>query len=268
MKRIALRLAYEGTTYHGWAPQPGRDTVCGRLIGAVKDLTGTGDVMITGASRTDAGVHALDNLAVFDTEADLSEKAWVKALNVRLPRTISVTAAAFVPDDFSPHRAVKKKTYVYSIDRGETANPLLRTTTAHIYGPMDLCAMNEAAGFLVGSHDFTSFCNVKSQVEDKVRIIYALNWTETLMYGSPVMTMRVTGNGFLYNMVRIIAGTLIEVGRGRKSIEEVEEALSALDRTRAGMTAPASGLMLERLYLTGDAETLFNVKREKSNAPF
>ncbi|HHV13253.1 MAG TPA: tRNA pseudouridine(38-40) synthase TruA [Clostridiales bacterium] len=242
MKRIKLEVAYDGTAYCGWQIQPGQPTVEAELNRALTQLLGE-DIAVIGASRTDSGVHALGNVAVFDTESRIPAEKICLALNQRLPEDIRVQTSVQVPGDFHPRRIESRKTYEYRILNRSIALPTQRLYACHIYYDMDLSKMQAAAGYLVGEHDFKSFCSVKTQALDTVRTIYRL----TAGRDGDTITISVTGNGFLYNMVRIIAGTLIEVGRGAYPPEKVKDILQAYDRNYAGPTAPAQGLTLVRI---------------------
>lgn len=239
MKRVMLTVAYDGTNYHGWQVQPNGETIEGILNRCLSELLGK-DVAVTGASRTDAGVHALGNIAVFDTDSPIPADKMAYALNRRLPEDIKVQKSEEVDGDFHPRHAVSHKTYEYRIYCAPFPMPVRRLYSHFTYVPMDIGSMQEAAKYLVGIHDFKSFCSTEAQVETTVRQIDSLKVT---MEGKEIM-IRVTGRGFLYNMVRIIAGTLMEVGRGQIAPEEVKGILDARNRQAAGPTAPACGLTL------------------------
>ena len=237
--RILLVVAYDGTEYHGWQVQDNARTIEGELNDALKRLTGT-EVEIIGASRTDAGVHGLSNLAVFDSQMSIPPEKYAYALNSMLPPDIRVRESMQVEDDFHPRKRKTSKTYRYSIDCEPIANPLKTRYAHHIYGDINIDWMSQAAQHLCGEHDFTSFCSVNGTALSNVRNVYEISVTAN---GTDIY-IDVTGGGFLYNMVRIIAGTLIEVGRGRIAPDEVKDILDACDRTKAGPTAPACGLTL------------------------
>lgn len=239
MKRIKLTIAYDGTNYCGWQIQPNGITVEEVINKALQKLTGE-QILVIGASRTDSGVHALGNVAVFDTETSIPADRIALALNQRLPEDIVVTKSEEVPLDFHPRYCDCSKTYEYHIVNTKIPVPTKRLTNYFVSYRLDLEKMRQAASYLVGEHDFVSFCNVRTDVENTVRTIYAL---DILQQGEDI-TIRITGNGFLYNMVRIIVGTLIRVGRGFYEPEKVKEILEAKDRKAAGVTAPAHGLML------------------------
>ena len=253
-RRILLRVAYDGTGYHGWQVQPNARTIEGELNRVLTQLTGE-EIQVTGASRTDAGVHALGNVAVFDTASRIPAEKFSYALNQRLPEDIVVQSSVQVDDDFHPRHCECQKTYEYDILNRTFPLPAYRNTAYFLYGDLDLDAMRRACQAFLGEHDFASFCAAGAQVQTTVRTIYSLEVLEQPLTGagrgvqsqqSPerLLTIRVRGNGFLYNMVRIIAGTLVEVGRGHIRPEEVEGIIAACDRAKAGPTAPARGLRL------------------------
>lgn len=239
MKRVMLTVAYDGTAYSGYQVQPNAPTIEGELNRCLKDLLQE-DIKVIGGSRTDAGVHALCNVAVFDTQARMPGEKISYALNQRLPEDIRVRKSQEVAPDFHPRHCDSRKTYEYRIMNTEFPIPTKRLYTHFTYMPLDLVKMQEAAAYLVGEHDFKSFCSAGSQVESTVRTIYAL---QVEQLGEEIV-IRVTGNGFLYNMVRIIAGTLMEAGRGVWEPEYMKQIIAAKDRNAAGPTAPACGLML------------------------
>ena len=238
-KRVMLIVAYDGTNYCGWQIQPNGNTIEGELNRALSELFGE-KIIVSGASRTDAGVHSCGNVAVFDTIARIPAEKISYALNQRLPEDIVVQCSQKVPLDFHPRHVKSKKTYEYRILNRRFPIPTLRHDTYFYYRPLDVEGMKEAAGYLVGEHDFKGFCSIHAQVETTVRRIYAL----TVDKKEDIITIRITGNGFLYNMVRIIAGTLIRVGTGEYKPEQIPEILAAKDREMAGPTAPAHGLTM------------------------
>lgn len=238
-KRVMLIVAYDGTNYCGWQIQPNGNTIEGELNRALSELLGE-KIIVSGASRTDAGVHSCGNVAVFDTTARMPAEKMSYALNQRLPEDIVVQCSKTVPPDFHPRHVKSNKTYEYRILNREFRDPNRRLDTYFYYRHLDVHAMRVAAGYLVGEHDFKSFCSIHAQVETTVRRIYAL----TVDKKEDIITIRITGNGFLYNMVRIIAGTLIRVGTGEYKPEQIPEILAAKDREMAGPTAPAHGLTM------------------------
>lgn len=239
MRRIKLIVAYDGTNYCGWQVQPGQRTIEGELNKVLSELLHE-EIHVIGASRTDAGVHGLGNIAVFDTDSRIPGEKFSYALNQRLPEDIVVNHSEEVEPDYHPRKCSSVKTYEYRIWNHPFPNPMNRRYSAFVYVPLDEKRMQRAADYLVGEHDFTSFCSVATQVESKVRTIYSLKVSRE----GELITIRVQGNGFLYNMVRIIAGTLIKVGQGAMEPERLPEILAALDRQEAGPTAPPEGLTL------------------------
>lgn len=239
MKRVKLTIAYDGTNYCGWQIQPNGITIEEVINKALQKLTGEA-ILVIGASRTDSGVHAMGNVAVFDTETTIPPERIAMALNQRLPEDIVIVKSEEVALDFHPRYCDCSKTYEYHIINTRIPIPTKRLTNYFVSYNLNLDHMREAASYLVGEHDFVSFCNVRTDVENTVRTITALDIIEN---GNEI-TIRITGNGFLYNMVRIIVGTLIRVGRGFYTPEKVKEILEAKDRKAAGVTAPAHGLML------------------------
>ena len=261
MRRILLRVAYDGTSYAGFqAQKSGVPTIEGELGRAIGELTGESPELI-GGSRTDAGVHALCNVAVFDTDSRIPAEKFAKALNTRLPEDICVQSSCETAQDFHPRHCDTVKTYEYRIYNAAAPLPTKRLYELYSYTPFDVEAMAEAAGALLGEHDFKSFCSVYSQSKTTLRTITGISVTQTSVAMPREIVIRVSGTGFLYNMVRIIAGTLMEVGRGaipekyRDCPKEwIKSVLEALDRRAAGPTAPAQGLCLvEYKFVDTDA---------------
>lgn len=234
-----LIVSYDGTNYCGWQVQPGRLTIEGVLNEALSRLLGE-DIQVIGASRTDSGVHALGNTAVFDTNSRIPGDKIKYALNQRLPEDIRIQESMEAEADFHPRHCDSRKTYEYRILNRSMELPTQRLYAHYLYYRLDVGKMREGAGYFVGEHDFKSFCSAGSQVKETVRTIYSL----TVEQKEELITIRVTGSGFLYNMVRIIAGTLIEVGLGRRRPEEIETIIKGEKRELAGPTAPARGLFL------------------------
>ena len=239
MKRVRMVVAYDGTAYRGWQLQPNGITIEQVLNRELTALLKE-PISVIGASRTDSGVHARGNVAVFDTENRMPADKICFALNQRLPEDIRVQSSEEVPADWHPRKANCTKTYEYKVLNRKISMPLERLYAHFCYFNLDLDKMREAAAHLVGEHDFKSFCTVRTQAEETVRTIYSLDITKQ----DDMITIRISGSGFLYNMVRIIAGTLLEVGMGAYLPEHVEEILDARDRQAAGRTAPARGLTL------------------------
>lgn len=239
MKRVRMVVAYDGTGYHGWQQQDNGITIESELNRCLSELLGE-DIRVIGASRTDAGVHALGNVAVFDTESRIPAEKISYALNQRLPEDIRIQKSEETAADWHPRRRGSRKTYEYRIYRGEFPMPVKRLYSYFTYNSLDVERMREAAAFLEGEHDFKSFCQTGAQVESTVRTVYSLRIEEQ----GADLVLRICGNGFLYNMVRIIAGTLMEVGQGKREPQSMPDILKACSRSAAGPTAPAHGLTL------------------------
>ena len=239
MKRVKLTVAYDGTNYHGWQVQPNGNTIEAELNRHLSELLGE-EIRVTGASRTDAGVHALGNVAVFDTSARMPAEKISYAMNTRLPEDIRIQESCEVAPDFHPRFCRTVKTYEYRILNRKFPDPTKRLYSYFYYYPLDVEKMKTAAAYLIGEHDFQSFCTMKPDLENTVRRIYSLDIEKE----GDMILMRVTGNGFLYNMVRIIAGTLIRVGGGFIPPESMQAILEGKNRKLAGETARPEGLTL------------------------
>lgn len=239
MKRVKLVVAYDGTNYCGWQVQPNGVTIESVLNEHLSKLLKE-DIVVTGASRTDSGVHSLGNVAVFDTNTRMPAEKISFALNQKLPEDIVVQDSCEVPEDWHPRYQKGRKTYEYRILNKTFRNPTRRLDTYFYHHALDVEAMQKAAKYLEGEHDFKSFCAVKAQVKTTIRTIYSCKVTKE----DDIITIRVTGNGFLYNMVRIIAGTLMKAGAGDIKPEEMPDILEKCDRSAAGPTAPAHGLTM------------------------
>lgn len=239
MKRFKLTIAYDGTNYCGWQVQPNGITIEEVLNAKLCKLTGE-NIAVIGASRTDSGVHALGNVAVFDSDTTIPADRIAYALNQHLPDDIVIVKSEEVPADWHPRYCQCEKTYEYHIINSRVLDPTRRLTNYFVSYELDVAKMQQAANYLAGEHDFASFCNIRTNVLDTVRTIYELNVRKS----GDEITIRIRGNGFLYNMVRIIVGTLLRVGRGFYTPEQVKEILEAKNRKAAGVTAPPQGLML------------------------
>ena len=240
--RIKLTIAYDGTDYHGFQSQVNGIAIQDVIEEVLADLFHE-PIRIKSASRTDTGVHAEGNVAVFDVETRITPSKIALALNARLPEDIRIVDSVQVPDDFHPRFQETVKTYEYRILNRKFPDPMMRNLENHIYYPLDAEKMNRAAGYLVGEHDFASFCSSGFSSKTTVRTIYR---AEVIRRGDRI-SFFITGNGFLYNMVRILAGTLIEIGEGKYPPEEMEKILAARDRSCAGQTALAKGLVLKEI---------------------
>ncbi len=239
MVRVKLVVAYDGTNYCGWQVQDNGITIEEVLNRELSDLLKE-DITVIGASRTDSGVHALGNVAVFDTETRIPPEKISFALNQRLPEDIRIQESCQVADDFHPRFCDTIKTYEYKIWNARFPNPVVRLYSKFVYYKIDMDKMQEAANYLVGEHDFKSFCSTRTQVENTVRTVTEI----TFRREGDMIIMKICGTGFLYNMVRIIMGTLLKCGMGMYEPEYVKEILEACDRQKAGPKAEACGLTL------------------------
>ena len=249
MRTILLRVAYDGTDYSGFQIQKDHPTIEEALTNAILKILGE-NVTLTGGGRTDAGVHSMGNAVVFSTESKIPVERLPMALNTALPEDIRVLFAEEVPEGFHPRKCHSVKTYEYRIENGRIPTPLYRRESYFFHVPLNVEEMQKAAAFLVGEHDFSSFCSAGSAAEDFIRRVYSLEVLaedgqerHLILPENRMITIRISGNGFLYNMVRIIVGTLLEVGTGRIRAEQVREILEARDRRAAGRKVPACGLM-------------------------
>ncbi|HEX6962371.1 MAG TPA: tRNA pseudouridine(38-40) synthase TruA [Lacipirellula sp.] len=275
MPRFKITLAYDGAEFSGWQAQPGQRTVQGELERAWFEITGE-SVRLNAAGRTDAGVHAAGQAASVESATQIAPEALVGALNAKLPDDAAVLSVERANDDFHATHDAKRKRYRYTIYNYRRRPVFMRRCAWHIPTPLDIEAMQQGAKSLIGTHDFISFQSAGSERESTVRTIFAVDVaqsgagegaacsplapTKPAAAGPPrpgglgrgcfdderdaVITIDVEGDGFLYNMVRAIAGTLAEVGRGRRTPESIADVVAACDRCAAGQTAPAHGLTL------------------------
>jgi tRNA pseudouridine38-40 synthase len=251
MPRVKLTLEYDGSAYVGWQVQPNGRSIQASLEDALQTLLGE-RVQVSAAGRTDAGVHALGQVASFQTTRTLPMKAYLMGLGGILPEDISVVAASEVRDDFDPRRWSLGKHYRYLISNRPVRSPLLRHTHWQIFQPLNVDAMREAAKHLLGRHDFSAFRAADCAAHHALRELRSL---EVPGDSGGVIRFDVRGNAFLKHMVRNLVGTLVEVGRGKRPPDWVREVLSSRDRTLAGPTAPAHGLaMVEVFYGEGPRE--------------
>jgi tRNA pseudouridine38-40 synthase len=277
MSRFRITVAYDGTDFVGWQRQAAGVSIQGLLEDALAELDEAA-VAVLAAGRTDAGVHALGQVAAFTLTRAIAADAVVRALNVRLPLSVRVLEAEEVPDDFHPQFAATSKTYRYRIWNSDVVSPFERLYAWHVFGALDVAAMNEAARMLEGIHDFAAFQGTGSDVKTTERTVFSslvlppspgLRRTAkaqraegdrqaqderkenplvvSVSNHEPVIRYEVCGTGFLRHMVRAIAGTLVEIGRGRRSPEWIREVVASRKRSDAGATAPAAGLFLVRV---------------------
>jgi tRNA pseudouridine38-40 synthase len=242
IRRIALTVQYDGTDFAGMQWQPHAPTIQGALQGALAGVLGH-PVSITGASRTDAGVHALGQIVAFQTDRPIPVDNLVRALNDRLPRAISVTRAVDASPEFHPRFDAVSKLYSYRILNCEAHSPFIERYAWHVPDAMDVGAFTAGAQCLLGQHDFAAFCAAGSSVKGTERTLYQLQCSRE----GDLLECRIAGSGFLYMMVRIIVGTLVEVAAGRLEADAVGRILESRDRGQAGPTAPAHGLCLVRI---------------------
>lgn len=241
---ILLTIQYDGKDFFGWQIQNSKRTVQGDIEEALYHLFKE-KICIRGASRTDTGVHANCQLAVFKYDCKIPMNKLPFAINSFLKRDVVITNATTVSDDFHPQYSVYKKTYRYKIYNSNFNNPLFRNYAEFVHKPLDIIKMNEACKYFIGKYDFKAFCSTGSTSKTTIREIYEIFVKKD---EENIFTIEVTGNGFLYNMVRIIAGTLIEIGIGKYPPEYVEEIISSKNRKKAGRTASSKGLTLYKIY--------------------
>lgn len=254
MKRIMIEVAYDGTSYCGWQIQPNGMTVEEKLNQVLSDFLKE-EIKVIGASRTDSGVHAYGNVAVFDTESGIPPEKMCYALNSKLPEDIRIRSSRLVDSSFHPRYCLSIKTYEYHIQNCRLPIPTERFYTQLVTMPLDLNLMRKGAAYLVGRHDFASFCASGTAAKTTVRTVRTIDIESRpyVLYHKGAekddrkIIIRVIGEGFLYNMVRIIAGTLIKVGLGVYPPEHVKEIREARNRDLAGETARARGLFLKKI---------------------
>lgn len=253
--KLLLKIKYDGSAYHGFQFQPNAKTVQGVLTDAVSTAFGF-PCTVTGCSRTDSGVHALGYCAAVepldegkrgDTWCTIPSSKVHRLLNQHLPMDIAVVGACRVQDSFHPRYSVVSKEYVYRIHDGAAPDPFLRDRAYHLKRSLSdegIALMNYAGEALLGQHDFSAFMAQGSSVKDTVRTLFALDVTRV---SDGDVVLRVSGDGFLYNMVRIITGTLLDVASGKISADDIRRVVDGRDRTKAGFTAPAEGLYLNKV---------------------
>lgn len=244
MNRVKCIISYDGSEFAGFQVQPNKRTVQGEIEKVLSRMHKGEFIRIHGSGRTDAGVHAKGQVFHFDTDLSLDEKQWIRALNTQLPEDISVLSAELVDSTFHARFSAQEKEYHYYVYTGTNRNPFLRKYSHHYPYGLDVEAMVKAQDYFLGTHDFTSFSSAKSEVEDRVRTISSFEIVEE----HEQLIFKIRGNGFLYNMVRIIVGTVLEVGIGKRKPEDIPEIIQAKERAKAGKTAPGQGLYLYKVY--------------------
>lgn len=240
MPRLKAVLAYDGTAFAGYQIQPNARTVQGELEKALTKMHKGMHVRVVASGRTDARVHAKGQVIHFDTNLKMPEHNWVKALQTNLPNDIVIHQVNYVSDHFHARFDVKKKEYRYRILTSERQDVFRRHYTHHVSQPLNIDAMDRALQHVVGTHDFTSFCSMKTDVEEKTRTIFSAELRQI----EDELIFRFVGDGFLYHMVRILVGTILEVGMGKRGHDEMKVILAARSRELAGKTAPPQGLFL------------------------
>ncbi|PLT31359.1 tRNA pseudouridine(38-40) synthase TruA [Peribacillus deserti] len=244
MERFKCKIMYDGTHFSGYQVQPEKRTVQGVIESVLTKLHKGTHIRISASGRTDAGVHARGQIIHFDSPLQIPEENWLKAMNTLLPDDISVVQISRADPGFHSRFDASGKEYRYFVSLGTVRDPFRRNYSYQAGFKLDYEAMNESVKHLIGTHDFTSFCSAKTEVEDRVRTIRTIEFVES---GDELM-FRFVGNGFLYNMVRILVGTILEVGTGRKRPSEMKEILEKKDRSCAGKTAPGHGLYLWEVF--------------------
>ena len=248
-RRVRIDLAYDGTPFSGWQVQPGRRTVQGAIEEALARIHGVTRVAVRGAGRTDAGVHARGQVADAPVSARFDDAELLRGLRALVPESVSIRRVASVPAAFHARHSATGKTYAYLVDRSEARNPFLARFALHAPARVDHAAIDAALSTLPGRRDFRGFCASASPVEDFVRDLRAAT---RVALSERLDIYRFTADGFLMHMVRILVGTLLEIGRGRFGPERISEVLMGGDRARAGPTAPPHGLCLERVDYPAD----------------
>ncbi len=252
MPRIKCIVSYDGTGFSGYQVQPGKRTVQGELEKALEKLNKGTSIRVSASGRTDAGVHARGQVIHFDTKLEIEPARWQIALNSLLPDDIAVSSVEYARPDFHARFDAVGKEYRYFLLLSKHRDPFQRNYAYQFQYELDLDAMREGARLLLGTHDFTSFCSAKTEVEDRVRTLQKIDVFED----NGLLVFRFVGNGFLYNMVRILVGTLLEVGTGRRQADSMHQLLAEQDRTQAGKTAPGHGLYLWKVFY-GDKDHRF-----------
>ncbi|MBF0518316.1 MAG: tRNA pseudouridine(38-40) synthase TruA [Nitrospirae bacterium] len=253
-KKIRLAIQYDGTNYLGWQRQPIGKTIAGTIEAVLEDITGE-NVTLIGSGRTDAGVHALRQIAAFTTSLTHSSDIFMRALNSSLPEDIKITAAAVVDSGFHPQYDAKSKTYFYLIYNSEVLSPFFYRYCCHLKRPLDVVKMTDAARCFIGKKDFKSFTASDTDIKTTEREIFSLNISvmeHVDLFGTVIegnyIKITIMASGFLRHMVRNIAGTLVDAGYGKVDTLKINEIINACNRTLAGKTMPAKGLFLENVF--------------------
>lgn len=250
---ILLTVAYDGAALSGFAPQPEVRTVSGELLAALRALDPS-ITSIRGASRTDAGVHARGQIVAFDPERNIPPRGWVLGVNAHLPRDVAVRRARVVPHGYEPRASRLGKRYRYLVMRDPVRDPLLEHVAWRVGGRFDLELARAEASTLLGTHDFAAFRTASDPRVDTMRTLSRADLEEGALGDDRIVALVIEGTAFLHNMVRIIAGTLVDVAQGRIAAGAVKRAIASLDRRDLGITAPAHGLVLDEVFVAPNAE--------------
>ena len=244
MTKYKCVIAYHGTDFAGYQVQPEKRTIQSEFEAVLAQMHKGTIIKVTASGRTDSGVHAKGQVLHFESPLTFPTENWIKAFSALLPTDIIVLEVDIVPDDFHARFHTTGKEYRYIVARSKLRDPFKRNYAYHYPYPLNVEAMREAISYLIGTHDFTSFCSAKTEVVDKVRTIKEMDFEES----DDFMVFRFVGEGFLYNMVRILVGTLLDVGSGKMSPHDMSGILDKRDRSFAGKTAPAQGLYLWKVF--------------------
>ncbi|ETI69230.1 tRNA pseudouridine(38-40) synthase TruA [Neobacillus vireti] len=244
MQRYKCVISYDGSGFSGYQVQPNKRTVQSELEAMLAKMHKGASIKVIGSGRTDAGVHAKGQVIHFDSPLPIPEQKWEVALNSMLPEDISVLSVKKVDPSFHARFDAVGKEYRYVLHLSPIRDPFQRNYASRYPYPLHLDAIREASKFFLGTHDFTSFCSAKTEVEDKIRTIETIDFINV----GDLLTIRFVGNGFLYNMVRILVGTLLAVGSGDFSPEDIPVIIEKKDRRFAGKTAPPQGLYLWKVF--------------------
>ncbi|WHX69446.1 tRNA pseudouridine(38-40) synthase TruA [Peribacillus frigoritolerans] len=244
MPKYKCVIAYDGTDFAGYQVQPEKRTIQSEFEAVLAQMHKGTIIKVTASGRTDSGVHAKGQVLHFESPLTFPTENWVKAFSALLPTDIIALEVDIVPDDFHARFHTTGKEYRYIVARSKLRDPFKRNYAYHYPYPLNVEAMREAISYLIGTHDFTSFCSAKTEVVDKVRTIKEMDFEES----DDFLVFRFVGEGFLYNMVRILVGTLLDVGSGKMSPHDMSGILDKKDRSFAGKTAPAQGLYLWKVF--------------------
>ncbi|MBX9956694.1 tRNA pseudouridine(38-40) synthase TruA [Peribacillus simplex] len=244
MPKYKCVIAYDGTDFAGYQVQPEKRTIQSEFEAVLAQMHKGTIIKVTASGRTDSGVHAKGQVLHFESPLTFPTENWIKAFSALLPTDIIVLEVDIVHDDFHARFHTTGKEYRYIVARSKLRDPFKRNYAYHYPYPLNVEAMREAISYLIGTHDFTSFCSAKTEVVDKVRTIKEMDFEES----DEFLVFRFVGEGFLYNMVRILVGTLLDVGSGKMSPHDMSGILDKKDRSFAGKTAPAQGLYLWKVF--------------------